>query len=1000
MGLGLAALVAGNVAMYVMGDTIESYLSSDTVNATAEETEAVEERSRALAQRAEGEGIVLLRNEDQALPLPATTTKVNVFGWASTQWVDSGSGSGQVTGDCISLLDALSAQGIEHNDELTSMYRNFQGDRPYKSAGALNSRATEFCRLYEPSVTDEAYYTDDLLRNARDYSDTALVVISRVNGESVDAPQAQYKVTTGGGDVQVDVTRHYLELSSEEEGLLRYVGRNFEHAIVLVNSTNAMELGQVESIPGIDACLLVGTPGQVGTNAVVDVLRGATNPSGRTSDTYAYDMHTAASWANAGAMGEGIYTNGTGLYPADGTTNANVGVPEPYKSVRFLDYVEGIYVGYRWYETADAEGFWDDVSNRYGQGYDGVVQYPFGFGLSYTTFSWEIIGRTPGSDVEVGRDTQVQVTVRVTNTGSVAGRDVVELYVTPPYTKGGIEKSSRVLVDYAKTGLLQPGESADVMLSFIMDDVASYDCYDVDGDGFAGYELEAGNYEVDVMRDAHTLADADGASDTVRVPQTIDCDTDLVTGAVVGNRFTGSAATDGVSIDGSDSDAGITYLTRADFAGTFPRKGDRDRAMTDNVAALNLYDESQLELDSTAYEDQVGAASLTSATNTSTLTRYLLVKDGELTSLGEQLGANYEDEGWEDLLDGISLSDMQRLVLHGYLSTGAIDGIGKPRTKEVDGPAQVGSFNQLTVGVGYPNPTVLAQTFNRDLALEVGRQIGLECGYLGVDGWYAPCVNIHRTPLGGRNYEYYSEDPLLSGRTGGSVVEGSLDAGTYCYLKHLALNNQDLYRDAIYTWLSEQTLREVYLRPFREAVEHHGCSGLMSSYNRIGAVWAGGSKALLTGVLRDEWDFEGTVITDYADHQKYMNFDQALRAGGDLYMDGVFRNGAFSYGYDHNTLAEAAGTSGEARAISFRTNLRRATKNVLYTWLNAKVQNEDYNVLARESDGATIERPVKSGGFPYVGTALAILDCVMAIKLAYDFSKRSKARAHREKGAK
>ena len=983
-GALVVAIAAANVAVALLGDTIDSYLSADSVEISAERKESIMADGRALARRVEGEGLVLLRNEDSALPLPEDTTKVNVFGWASTQWVAGGSGSGQVSGECEGLLDALSDAGIEYNAELTSMYQGFYGERAYKSAGALNSRSTEFCRLYEPSVYDQACYSKELLSNAEKFSDTAIVVLGRVAGESVDCPAAQYKVNARGGEVVCDVTRSYLELSSEEEALLRYVGAHYEHTVVVVNSTNTMELGEVETIPGVDAVLWGGPTGQTGAAAVVDALWGRINPSGRTTDTFAYDFATAASWANSGAMGEGIYTNSSGLYPADGTTNPNVGVSEAYDAARFVDYAEGIYVGYRWYETADAEGYWDGVSNRHGQGYDGVVQYPFGYGLSYTTFDWRVQGRTPGQGFRVERDSTFSIDVKVTNTGEFAGRDVVQLYVTPPYTLGGIEKSSTVLVSTAKTRLLQPGESQVVNLRFCLDDVASYDYSDADGDGFAGYELEQGDYTVELKRNAHEVADCPFASTTLYVPETIRCDTDLDTGALVQNRFTGDSAADGVSIDGSDSDASITYLSRADFAGTFPLKPDPDRAMSGNVAALNLYNEQQVEADASEYQDLVGTVSFSAPKSTKSSELHKLCKDGKLTEFGRRLGENYDDYGWETLLDDLSVADMTKLVLHGYLATTGIDAIGKPLTKEVDGPSQTGSFNQLQTGAGYPSGTVIAQTWNTALANEFGRQVGLECAAIGVDGWYAPSANIHRSPLGGRNYEYFSEDPYLSGVMGAAIVSGSKDSGTYCFMKHLALNEQDSYRDSLYEWLTEQSLREIYLTPFKIAVKKGGATGFMSSYNRIGATWSGGNKALLTGVLRDEWGFEGAVITDYADHHQYMNADQMLRAGGDLYMDGVFRNGEFVYGYAQSDLDDAAGTAGEARAISFLQNLRRAAKDVLYTWLNARATNLQYNDRAVADGEEGIDRPLKTqGGARLLRTGLAAADVAVVAGAAY-----------------
>lgn len=962
-GAVVVALAAATTAVALLGDTLDSLLDTGSSDVTAEQRDATMAAGRNLAERVEAEGIVLLRNEDNALPLPADATRVNVFGWASTQWVGSGSGSGQVTGTVMGLLDALDERGVEYNHELADAYRSFHGEREYRSAGALNSHADEFCRLYEPDITDEAVYPAGLLARAEEFSDTAIVVVGRVLGESIDAPDAQYKITEKNGALVTDNTRNYLELSAEEERLLAYVGAHFERVIVIVNSTNTMALGALETTSGVDAALLVGATGEVGARAVADVLWGDVNPSGRTADTFAYDFSTAATWANAGEKGEGSYTNSAGLYPADGTQNVNVGVPETYDAVRFVDYAEGIYVGYRWYETADAEGFWDNVKNEYGTGYEGVVQYPFGYGLSYTDFSWEVVACSHEDGVVATRGTDFSITVRVTNVGEWAGRDVVQLYVAPPYTPGGIEKPAVQLVAFAKTEQIQPGESQDVTLAFALDDVAAYDCYDANDNGFAGYELEEGTYAVELRRNAHDPATCEGARTTLWVPRGELCEKTLESGAVVRNRFTGADAVDGVSLDGSDSGAGTTYLTRADFAGTFPRERSADRAMTDNVAALNLYDEEQARSEAQRYDGD-SLASFDQPKWTDVGRYWTLTEDGTLSDLGLALGQDYNDPRWEVLLDLISLGDMERLVLHGYLATSQVEGLGKPLTKEVDGPAQVGSFNQLAYGVGYPAPSVLSQTWNAGLAHEVGRQLGDEAAALGVDGLYAPCANVRRAPVGGRNFEYYSEDPLMCGVMAGQVVAGAHETGTYCFLKHFAVNSQDSYRDSLYTWLTEQDLRELYLRPFQIAVES-GATGLMTSYNRVGAVWAGGSYALLTEVLRGEWGFEGAVITDYVDHAQYMSADQALRAGGDLYMDGVFRNGSFSFGYTQDELDSARARGDAAGAASYLGNLRRATKNVLYIWLNARAQ--------------VPERPVGTGGLEWLRTALALADGAAAL---------------------
>ncbi len=986
----LIAAIILNVVCFALQDTLDTYAGSRP-SLTEELSAAADD----LAQEIEAEGLVLLQNHDNVLPLDSSVTKVNVFGWSSTQWISSGSGSGGSGAAQVDFLDALTEAGIEYNTELTDMYRTFLSERPlYGVRTSLNSTSEEQCRLYEPSVSDPDYYSEELLSNAEAYSDTAIVVIGRYAGESNDCPKVQYKQTAKSGDIVTDDSRTYLDLSTEEEELLHYVGSHYENVIVLLNTTNQMSVGAIETIEGVDACILAGATGDDGTRAVVAALYGEVNPSGRLTDTWVYDLTTSSTYLSSGSEGLGYYTNRDGLYPADGTTvDVSTGDNSLYEGVAYVDYTEGIYVGYKWYETADAEGFWDDVSNIYGDGYDGVVQYAFGYGLSYTEFSWEIVDITVGElntddgdlsaggtelgadDVELSTDGgnlstggaeltaggaeltagaaelsangAVSVTVKVTNVGDVAGKDVVQLYYSAPYYTGEIEKASVYLADFAKTDLLEPGESQEVTLTLDVYDMASYDCYDANQNGFAGYELDAGEYTFLISRNAHEAVDSFTCtlSENIRYPEDPD------TGETVANLFTGEDAVDGVSLDGSDSDAEITWLTRADFAATFPYEKASDRAMTGNVAALNLYTEETADAWSNentgetadARSDEKEEEITTGLDNGLSVTN----EDGTISELGYALGADYNNPLWDDLLDQLTIAEMENLVLHAYTQTEALPSIGKEETREADGPTQVGSYSYGVTGKGFPNPTTLAQTFNKDLAYEYGLVSGAEAVQLGLDGWYAPGANLHRSAFGGRNYEYYSEDSYLTGVFASLTIQGAKNTGVYTFLKHFIAYDQESARDGVYVWMTEQALREVYLKPFRIAVEA-GCTGIMTSYNRLGAVWAGGSYALLTGVLRNEWSFKGAVLTDYADHQSYMNADQMLRAGGDLWMDGWRSNGSFLY---------------KTSSDGYQQVLRRAAKNVTYMVLEAAYtareyaeENPDSVYITEAQDGVNVWR--------------------------------------------
>ena len=912
----LVEVLIGTYVLSTMATIIDSFIGAPSGHYTHAEIADTKVKAEALSADVEAEGTVLVQNNDNTLPLSADTKKVNVFGWASTAWLGGGSGSGGVSGVNTDLLAALTAYGVAYNTELTDMYKDFQDGREYTRT--LSAWPEQSSRLYEPDINNQTYYTQSILDNAKSFSDTAVVVIGRLAGESNDATKQQYKRTEKGGDIVIDDTRTMLELTTEEENLLNYVGANYAQVVVLINSTNVMELGQIETIPGVDSCLIVGLSGSEGATAVPEVLWGDKEPSGRTADTWAYDLTTAASYANAGLEGVGKYSNADGLYPADGTTSYNLDTPYAYEQVSYVDYAEGIYIGYKWYETADAEGYWDAESNEHGTGYDAVVQYPFGYGLSYTSFDWEVTDASANGST-LTKDGNVTVKVTVTNTGERAGKDVVELYYTAPYIAGEIEKSSVELGAFAKTKELQPGESEEVTLTVPVSDMASYDAYDANHNNFTGYELDAGDYIFTVRHNAHDVDAAANATITCNLPSGIQYAEDTVTGNAVSNKFTGSDAIDGVSLDGSDSEQNIAYMTRADFADTFPKANTPTRAMTDNVKGLNLYTAD----DANGYINDADETITTGAKN-----GMKIEDNGKVTELGLQLGSDFNDPQWDALLDELTINEMENLYINAYGGLAELKSVGKQKSKDADGPAQIGGFTGMGAGTGFPSSSTLAQTWNADLAQEEGRTIGTQALQNGYTGWYAPATNMHRSPFNGRNYEYYSEDSLLSGIICGNTVTGANQAGVYTYVKHFICNDGEsgIYRDSVYTWMTEQALRETYLRPFQMLVEDYDAVGLMSSYNRIGAVWAGGSEALLTGILRDEWGFDGAVITDYCDHHSYMNGDQALRAGGSLWMAG-FTGGKMAYETGSNSYMQA---------------LRRATKETLYMYLHVRVTNQAY----------------------------------------------------------
>ncbi len=869
-------IIAGNVALYLNSSLITQFLCGSGFREDSEAAIAARESGKALAEQVAAEGAVLMKNENDVLPLK--NKKVNVFGWSGSDdgFMPQGTGSGTGSrNDLVTFLGGLTEAGIEYNTSLAAAYDALGWTRVEGGSYVIEAHGDKYKDFYGITEAPESFYTDALMSEAKAYSDTAIIVLGRLMGEGNDFSKVQYFSNQAGGGE--DSSRKLQSLSAREEYMINLVCENFENVIIVTNTGNPIELGIADD-DRVDAVLNMGMPGTRGTIGVAKILSGEVNPSGRLADTWAYDLSTAAAYATSGLEGVSYYTD---------------------HSAPYTEYRENIYNGYLWYETADAEGFWDSdfAKEHWGisNGYDDVVQYPFGFGLSYTTFDWVIKDISVENGASVAEDDVISVTVRVTNTGKVAGKDVVQLYYSAPYTEGGIEKSAIKLGGFGKTALIEPGQFADVEIEMSVEEMKSYDCYDANNNGFMGYELEKGTYTLTFRSDVHTLKDnMDDNTFTVKVDEDIRYEYDSVTGVKVENQFTtytnsvsGASSTinepfnpNAHSIDGSENEGGpIQYMTRANFLGTFPVEEGPNRAMG------NLWEDmyGNTSGNETTDPDAVAPAFGSTATN---------------WKIQDLYGVDYDDPKWDEITSQLTYDQALQYIMQAGFGTIALNSIDKPATRDTDGPS---GFNTNVTGgnnlkaVCYPSSTVIAQTWDWYMVYQVGVAIGIEANALGVNGWYGPGANTHRSALGGRNFEYYSEDALLAGVMCAYHVLGAKEQGVQVYIKHIGANEDDKGRTegtGCFKWLTEQSFRENYLKPFELAIKIGGANGLMGAATRTGGMRSTGCYAMLTAVVRDEWGFRGTIITDYYCAGTINDFDEGIRAGNTqiLHPDG-YKNG-------------------------------------------------------------------------------------------------------------
>lgn len=847
--VAVSMMLTGPLSTLLNNATITKYTLSDATVSKANE----------LAKDVQSEAVTLLKNDDSNLPLSGK--KVNVFGWGSTNPVYGGTGSGSMSKQykTVSLLDGMKQAGLKTNTELSKLYTDYRKDRP---------EVGMFAQDWTLPEVPAKQYSDKLVSDAKDFSDEAVVVLTRVGGEGADLPTDMkakgitYKNNSKDYD-DFQKGESFLQLSKTERDMIDLVTSNFKKVTLVYNGANTFQFDFLNDYPQIQSVVWCPPAGQTGFSALGDVLAGDTNPSGKTSDTFLKDLTKSVSYNNFGKF---EYTN-----MADKAAKYKGFTGDDVTAIPgFVNYSEGIYVGYKFYETASDEGLIN---------YDDTVAFPFGYGLSYTSFDQKL-------DSVKYKGGKVTVTATVTNTGDKAGKDVVEVYYNPPYTDGGIEKASKNLAGFEKTKELQPGESQKVTVKFDDDDMASYDYK-----GAKAYVLEKGDYDISIQSDSHQVIDHKAI--TVKDTVTYDSDSNTHNGdkTVATNQF------DDVAGD-------VTYLSRADhFANYKEATAAPTNFKMSDKAKETFYNNSNY--DPKKFDKDSDKMPTTGA------------KNG--LKLSDMYGKDYDDADWDKLLDQLTFDDMDNLIANGGYGTQAVKSVGKIQLTDADGPASLNNNFTGVGSIGFPASTAFACTWNKDLAKQFGEMIGDMAHDMHVAGWYAPAMNIHRNAFSGRTFEYFSEDSLLSGVMASSEISGAKSKGVYSFMKHFALNDQETKRtEMLCTWTNEQAMREIYLKPFEMSVKEGGAQAVMSSFNYIGYTYAGASSNLLQTVLRDEWGFKGFVLTDYFGGYGYQNADQEVRAGNDSMLATTKIT---------NHITDKSATSVKA--------MRQAAHNILYTAANS-----------------------------------------------------------------
>lgn len=829
------------------------------------------EEAAEVAEEIMEDGIVLLKNES-LLPLNETK-KLNIFGWESINPAYGGAGSGGINDlyDIVSLNQGLENAGFSINQELVDFYNNYGADNPEMSI------QKQSWTLPEPPVDT---YSDELIKSAKEYSDVAVVVLSRKAGEGHnDIPMDVRKAAYDNNSDEYDdfpEGEHYLQLSQTERDMVDMVCSNFDNVIVVYNGANQFELGFADEYPQIKSVVWCPGTGNVGFNALGKVFSGEVNPSGKTPDTFIYDMTTAPWWNNAEKT---EYTNLADM----AVEGMNAGTAQVYAPA-FTNYVEGIYVGYKYYETAAQEGAID---------YDKTVQYPFGYGLSYTEFEQKM------GELEE-KDGQISVDVEVTNTGDVAGKDVVEVYYKPPYTNGGIEKSSANLIEFAKTDLLQPGESQTVTVTFSIEDMASYD-----ENNAKAYVLEKGDYVISINSDSHTVLDQ----------KTYTADKDVVYKGENKRTSDDTAATNVFE----DAKGDVTYLSRADHFANYEEATAAPASAELGEPYVSEYHLNS-NFDKTTYLNDEDVMPTTGADNGLTL--------------ADMRDADYDDPRWEKLLDQLTVDEMANMIAMAGYQTAAMDSVGKVATLDFDGPAAINNNFTGVGSIGFPIEVVVASTWNKELAQAWGECMGKISQEMGAEGWYAPGMNTHRTAFGARNYEYFSEDGVLAGNMGAKAVEGARKYGVYSYIKHFALYEGNAKMVSV--WSNEQAIREIYLKPFEISVKQGGANAVMVSWSFLGDKWTGESSNLMNTVLRDEWGFRGMALTDFFRNNGhgFMNADAALANGVDVMLS--------TFNGEENNVANPEHPTSVLQ-------MRNACKNVMYTVVSSWAYDGEHEETGMEN---------------------------------------------------